>query len=293
MSGSGITFTCLPSKALRYLILLCCLLFSGSPLTAQDAQAEPVETSTNADTSANPFDLYPRAGAVASTETGDAGPTTPQAPDTPVVFVHLLLLLMLASLWVLFRDLLASCFTATLNDNMMTQLYRRRAGGQISALWLCYLLFLLSAGFYLYLFSQHIGLPLAGNIWLDWLVCSLVVASLVGLKFFVLLLLGRVFPLRKELSRYTFVLMVFSILTGIVLVPLNLLISYAPEGFRFFFLYAGAAVLGLIYMVHLVRGLFIANHYAGSRPLHFFLYICTIEIAPLLLVYRYLTHTLA
>ncbi|WP_116126286.1 DUF4271 domain-containing protein [Lewinella sp. IMCC34183] len=279
---------------MRHFLLLCCLLVTVAGLPAQAGEPTvPVAREQAGDTSQNPFDLYPTRPEPERFRPVPVDPTVPPPTGSEsVVFIHLLLLLMLASLWVLFRNLLVQCFTATLNDNMMTQLYRRRSGGQISALWLCYLLFLLSAGFYLYLFAIYYGLAFPGGVWLGWLVSALVVASVVGLKFFVLLLLGRVFPLRRELSRYTFVLMVFSILSGIVLVPLNLLVSYAPEAYRSFFLLAGAAVLVLIYLVHLVRGLFIANHYVGSRPLHFFLYICTIEIAPLLVVYRYLSHTL-
>ncbi len=86
--------------------------------------------------------------------------------------------------------------------------------------------------------------------------------------------------------------MVFSILAGLILVPVNLLASYAPEAYRGFFLYAGLGSLTLLYGLHLLRGLFIANRYLGSRPVHILLYICTIEIAPLLLIYRYLRNTL-
>ena len=275
---------------MRYFLLLCCLLLTAADLPAQAGAANVAP----GDTSANPFDLYPtRPEPVRvlppAVESPVAAPVAAGGGADSAVFIHLLLLLMLASLWVLFRNLLQQCFTAILNDNMMTQLYRRRSGGQISALWFCYLLFLLAAGFYLYLLLAHFGRAPGEGVWTGWLLCAMLTASLVGLKFFVLLLLGRVFPLRRELSRYTFVLMVFSILAGIVLVPLNLLVSYAPEAFRSFFLYAGGGLLVLIYLLHLIRGLFIANHYVGSRPLHFLLYICAIEIAPLLLVYRYLT----
>ncbi|THH37861.1 DUF4271 domain-containing protein [Neolewinella litorea] len=290
---------------MRHFILICWLLVVGTSLPAQSG-SNPFELTerlaaarqtTARDTSPNPFDLYPSDGPAKATTPAAAAArpeiASPGEVDTePVVFVHLLLVVMVTSLWVLFRNLLKQCLTATLNDNMMTQLFRRRSGGQISALWLCYLFFLLSAGFYLYLLATALDVPLPGGVWTGWFITSLIVAAVVGLKFFVLLLLGRIFPLRKELSRYTFVLMVFSILTGVILVPINLLVSYAPPDYGYYFLIAGAAVLALIYLVHLVRGLFIANHYVGSRPLHFLLYICTIEIAPLLLVYRYLTSVL-
>ena len=228
-----------------------------------------------------------------ATEKAAAPAVTGGNSSSGIIFIHLLLLLGLASLWVLFRNLLLQCLAATFNDSVMTQLYRRRSGGQVSALWMCYLFFLLSAGFFLLLAGAFSGLDLGLGLWGGWLTCTLIVASAIGIKFFVLGLLGRIYPLRKELSQYAFALMVFSILTGLLLVPVNLLISYAPEPLRPYFLYGGAGLLVVVYLLHLLRGLFIANQYVGRRPLHFLLYLCTIEIAPVLLVYRYLSSTLA
>ena len=291
-------------KQLRTYSLWLFLVFFAVALPAQDGsnpfeltdRLTPEAAAPPADTSANPFELRREEEAEELPVVRPAA--EPQGPGTgrsqSIVFIHLLLVLLVTSLWVLFRDLLRQCMRAIANDNVMTQLYRRRSGGQISALWMCYLFFLLSAGFFLYLVSLEYGLelPISG-VWTSWLTFTLLVMGAVGFKLVLLTLVGRIYPLRKELSRYTFVLMVFSILVGVLLVPINLLISYAPESFRSSFLIGGVIVLAIVYLLHLVRGLFIANYYVGSRPLHFLLYICTIEIAPLLLVYRYLSNSLA
>ena len=291
-------------KQLRTYSLWLFLVFFAVALPAQDGsnpfeltdRLTPEAAAPPADTSANPFELRREEEAEELPVVRPAA--EPQSPGTgrsqSIVFIHLLLVLLVTSLWVLFRDLLRQCMRAIANDNVMTQLYRRRSGGQISALWMCYLFFLLSAGFFLYLVSLEYGLelPISG-VWTSWLTFTLLVMGAVGFKLVLLTLVGRIYPLRKELSRYTFVLMVFSILVGVLLVPINLLISYAPESFRSSFLIGGVIVLAIVYLLHLVRGLFIANYYVGSRPLHFLLYICTIEIAPLLLVYRYLSDSLA
>ena len=291
-------------KQLRTYSLWLFLVFFAVALPAQDGsnpfeltdRLTPEAAAPPADTSANPFELRREEEAEGLPVARPAA--EPQSPGTgrsqSIVFIHLLLVLLVTSLWVLFRDLLRQCMRAIANDNVMTQLYRRRSGGQISALWMCYLFFLLSAGFFLYLVSLEYGLelPISG-VWTSWLTFTLLVMGAVGFKLVLLTLVGRIYPLRKELSRYTFVLMVFSILVGVLLVPINLLISYAPESFRSSFLIGGVIVLAIVYLLHLVRGLFIANYYVGSRPLHFLLYICTIEIAPLLLVYRYLSNSLA
>ena len=292
-------------KPLRTILFF--LLVSSAALTGQSgvnpfdltdrlpAGEQPVDEPAARDSSANPFDLRPAAEPAEEIilTVPDADDTAP-GPNRSVIFIHLLLVLLVTSIWVLFRNLLQLCVRAILNDNIMTQLYRRRSGGQISALWLCYLFFLFSAGFFLYLVATEYGLQLpVTGVWSSWLTFTLLVMGAVGFKLVMLTIIGRIYPLRKELSRYTFVFMVFSILVGVLLVPVNLLISYAPEGFRHFFLLAGAGVLAIVYLLHLVRGLFIANQYVGSRPLHFLLYICTIEIAPLLLMYRYLSDALA
>ncbi|MGB3802264.1 MAG: DUF4271 domain-containing protein [Lewinella sp.] len=295
----------MPKRLRTYLLFLLLLNLatvlpaqgSDNPFELIDRLPEEAQPAAPVPTSDNPFEVYPEE-AVAEPVIGAAPaapvdePTDPQ--ERSIVFIHLLLVLLVTSLWVLFRDLLRQCMRAIANDNVMTQLYRRRSGGQISALWMCYLFFLLSAGFFLYLVSLEFGvtLPISG-VWNSWLTFTLLVMGAVGFKLSFLGLVGRIYPLRKELSRYTFLLMVFSILVGVLLVPINLLISYAPESYRHFFLIAGMIVLGVVYLLHLVRGLFIANYYVGGRPLHFLLYICTIEIAPLLLVFRYLSNSLA
>jgi len=174
----------------------------------------------------------------------------------------------------------------------MTQLYTRRSGGQVGALWLCYCFFFLAGGLYVYLFAVRHDLSLGLGPFFSWLTYALLIAGIVGLKLTVLLVFGRLFPVRKEVSRYAFVLMVFSILAGIFLMPIDLAISYAPVAWRDTFLYGALFLLAAIYGLHLLRGFFIAGRYIASRPAHILLYICAIEIAPLLLIYRYLSDTL-
>lgn len=289
-----------PFPLLFLLVLLATALTAqrnDNPFELTDRLPAEAEEYSPTDTPDNPFELRP--DAADEPEVVTVAPTAPEDGETSrrersIIFVHLLLVLLVTSLYVLFRDLLGQCMRAILNDNVMTQLYRRRSGGQISALWMCYLFFLLSAGFFLYLVSIEYGLTLpVTGVWSSWLTFTLLVMGAVGFKLVLLTLVGRIYPLRKELSRYTFVLMVFSILVGVLLVPVNLLISYAPEDYRPLFLLGSLVVLAIVYLLHLVRGLFIANYYVGSRPLHFLLYICTIEVAPLLLVYRFLRNSLA
>jgi hypothetical protein len=257
----------------------------------------------------NPFDIYPDAGIAISAKPVAArgaeiavapgvavegaptiiSPTDPNVGKGSMLAIHILLWVLAASLWLLFGGLLRQCLAATVNDGIMTQLYTRRSGGQLGALWMCYIFFFLAGGHYFHLFALNHDISIGQGIWGSWLTYALGIAAAVGLKHWVLFFYARIFPVRKEVSRYAFVLMVFSILAGHVIMPINLLASYAPPEWQMTFLYAGVVVFSLIYLLHLLRGGFIASRLIGSRPVHILLYICAIEIAPLLLIYRYLS----
>ncbi len=314
--------------ALRYLICLSCLIFlTASPfaqgernpfeLTARlpvQSSVEGADSLQQAKVSDNPFDLRP-AGAIASTVNAPAsapanlgssiaknepqkdqrnGPLVIQTADPDkgkgtLLAVHVILLITLAGLWLLFGDLLQQCLRATMNDGIMTQLYTRRSGGELGALWACYIYFFLAAGFYIYLLTTNFDIGLSYGIWGSWLTYALAVAAALGMKNMILVLFSFLFPVRKEVSRYVFALMIFAILGGIFIAPINLLISYAPVEWRTTFLYGGVVALVTIYALHLMRGMFIAGRLFFSRPVHFLLYICAVELAPLLLIYYYVS----
>ncbi|NJC27670.1 DUF4271 domain-containing protein [Neolewinella antarctica] len=311
---------------LRTTLIFLVLVLIQTALPAQD-RSNPFEITTRLPTAAgmagtekppagrpnySPFDVRPEATNApllpnllapatapppGATGLSQSGPLVIQSTDPnkgkgSILAIQLLLLVAMASLWVLFGGLLRQCIRGTVNDSLMNQIYTRRSGGEETALWICYLFFFLVAGFFLYLFAVSQSISLNRGIWSSWLTYALIVAGAVGLKQWIIWVLGRLFPVRKEISRYAFVLMVFSILAGLVLVPINLGTSYAPEALRPWFLYGGLAVGALIYLFHLARGLLIAAPLVGARPVHIILYICTVEIAPLLLLYRYLSNTL-
>jgi len=285
---------------LRYLPTLLVIFILSFALNAQ-TEVNPFElterlpAATTPETAGavptgNPFDLRPSAGIALQPSTAPAAAqkkngngnvrrgnitaplviqsTDPNKGKGSILAIHVILLLLLSGLWLLFGNLLRQCLRSTINDGLMNQLYTRRSGGELGALWACYIYFFFSAGFFTYLLATRFDISLGTGIWASWLTYSLVVAAAVGVKNLILLFYARLFPVRREVNRYAFALMVFAILVGLFIAPVNLLISYAPPEWQVTFLYGGLA---------LVVGV----------------YLCAIEIAPLLLIYRYLSDMLA
>jgi hypothetical protein len=92
------------------------------------------------------------------------------------------------------------------------------------------------------------------------------------------------FPVDKEAHLYSFVTMLINILLGVVLTPVNLIVAFAPEPFPQILIWIGLAAILLFYLFRQLKGLFISGRFLAQYQFHFFLYLCTIEIAPLLII---------
>lgn len=299
---------------MRYLLLFCFLVVISPVLSAQ-VRSNPFELTdrlpeaapgTTAPRQYSPFDIRPGAttpgqatsfAPASAPDPATSGPIVIQSTDPnkgqgSLLAINLILLLGMAVLWVLYGKFYRTCLRSTTNSSMMKQIFSRRSGGELTALWIGYFFFNFVLGFYVYLFAINHDLSLGVNIWLSWGLYSLFVAGLVGLKQWVLWAYARLFPVRKEISYYAFMVMVFSILIGLFLVPVNLLASYVTEGWKIPVIYGALITIVLVYVFHLLRGAVVAKRYVFQRPVHILLYICAVEIAPLLLIYRYLSDTL-
>lgn len=86
-------------------------------------------------------------------------------------------------------------------------------------------------------------------------------------------------------NRYNMIL--FPELAGILMLPLVILASFGPESFFNFSLFTAAILLFITYLFRLIRGVVVALH-AGSGVIYIFLYLCALEILPLIVMIRVL-----
>jgi hypothetical protein len=149
--------------------------------------------------------------------------------------------------------------------------------------WFFYLLFALNLGFFLYMLVAFLNLPVDKN-FLLLLGCIILVTILYAGKHMVLQIMSNTFPVEKEANLYSFVTMLVNNLLGLVLIPVNLLVAFAPEPFVGYAIWFGLGAIVLFYLFRMLKGLFISGRYIAQFQFHFFLYLCTAEIAPLLIL---------
>lgn len=110
---------------------------------------------------------------------------------------------------------------------------------------------------------------------------------LLGLTFFyvakrvLMQLLGWVFAAKRQTELYFNNLFVFNQFAGVLLIPAVFFHAYHPSTTG---LYAAWALLILVNLYKIVRGVIITHGVSGYSLFHLFLYLCAVELAPLLIM---------
>ncbi|MBK8502035.1 MAG: DUF4271 domain-containing protein [Saprospiraceae bacterium] len=180
------------------------------------------------------------------------------------------------------RSIVKKAYRAIANDNYLRFLYREYKS-MPWLYWLFYFHFFINAGFFTYLFLHYFQWYQAGSVVVLTL-CILFVMGTYLLKHMALGTIGSTFPVEKETSLYGFVTMLVNILLGLALVPINLLVAFGPEMVVPFAIWIGISLVVLMYSFRQLKGLFISGRLVRAYLFHFFLYLCSAEIAPLLIV---------
>lgn len=206
------------------------------------------------------------------------------------LFVSILTMFIFLTLIVtIFRILIEKIWKAFLNDNLLNQLHREQSSGLVLAYLILYLLFFINGGLFAFLAARYFDINISGSNFYALLICIGCLAGFFVAKHFVLWLMGFVFPVSKEVDSYQFTIMIFNIVLGLLLVPIVLFIGYAPESTVGVVVYGALGLLGLTYLFLSLRGLFIANRFIAENKFHFLLYLCAVEISPLLVIYKIAT----
>jgi hypothetical protein len=206
------------------------------------------------------------------------------------LFVTILVMLIVLTLVVtIFRILIEKIWKAFINDNLLNQLQREQGSGLTLAYVILYLLFFLNAGIFSFLAARHFGLTLSDSSMVALFICIGAIAGFFLTKHLILQLISSIFPVGKEAGSYQFTILIFNITLGFFLVPLVLFIAYAPQDMSGYVIKGTFVLLALTYLFLSLRGLFIANRFLAWYKFHFLLYLCTVELAPLLVIIKLVT----
>lgn len=209
---------------------------------------------------------------------------------SPIWFfpIILLVLAVFAALRIFYTKYFSQMLTAFINNNLTNQIVRdenilvQRASVYLS------IVFNLIAALFLYLVSIFYGWEI-GDIGIGFsrfLFFAVVVSAIYSLKFLILKICGWLFQLDREMASYIFNTFLINNVLGIAILPFICLIAYNQV------LSAGTSIIIcsilaiLAFSYRVFRGVLVGLSMSSFSLLYLFLYLCTLEIAPLLILIR-------
>lgn len=182
------------------------------------------------------------------------------------------------------RSILENLWKSVFSDTFLKVVFRVQNSSHTLSYVLFYLFFFLNAGLFLFLFLKHYKVQIFESEAATFFTCIGLVLAIYLLKHLVLLLIGVIFPVEKEVGYYSFMLIAFNIMLGIALLPVNGIISFASDQYSTAFIIIGVGLFVLFYAIRQFRGMLLAGNFIADQKFHFFVYLCTVEIAPVMII---------
>jgi hypothetical protein len=124
--------------------------------------------------------------------------------------------------------------------------------------------------------------------WVHFLYCTAALAVLYLLKFLILKIVGWIFNISRTVEAYLFVVFMTNKIIGIFLLPFLVLISLSGPLMTEIAITLSIVMICIFFVYRFLGGFSILHKEIKISGLHFILYLCAFEIAPLLLIYKVL-----
>lgn len=203
-------------------------------------------------------------------------------------WITLLSLLPLTLFFLLFRSYFTKAYSVFQSSKLLVPTLRETNSNTIIPFNLWFVVFLINGGIFLTLLCHHFGFAFSqNNLFLDCLLFIGMLSLYMTTKFILLFLIGTIFPLTKEIQQYRFLVLLFSIVIGVSLTPLNLVLTYAPSQLSIPVVIISLLFVLFFYLLRAFRGTLIAGKLWSLHRFHFLLYICAIELAPVFILLKF------
>jgi hypothetical protein len=210
--------------------------------------------------------------------------------DTPdwLFFVLMLIIALLTWLKVFYRKNILQIFEAFFSNVVANQIVRDENILVQRASVLLTITFNLAAALLLYMLSEIYDwpVPYAGSGFSKFIIFALVISFAYTAKFIVLKIAGFLFRIDKAIATYIFNIFIINNVLGILLILLVIGIAYLPSTASVYLIPAAAILVCFAYIYRFLRGLVIGFSYNSYSNLYLFLYLCALEIAPLLIIIK-------
>jgi hypothetical protein len=194
----------------------------------------------------------------------------------------------LAWIRVYYGNIIIQTIQASVNFQVANRMFQDNSLLQNQLDRVLYLFYFLSVGFLLY--DLEVRLEMAPYGLQGWGMFVFNLGLLVGVflgRVLMLNLAGLIFNRLRVLKEYLYNIFIFNKLTGVAVLPLVFLLVYTRGMLQDLIFWLTLAVVSGIFLMRLIRGI-VFSYKKDVLIFYMFLYLCALEIAPLVLLYRWL-----
>lgn len=146
-------------------------------------------------------------------------------------------------------------------------------------------LFVLTGGIFIALLVNQYQWITAGFWWVCLYSIGLLTAIYLG-KYAFLRLSGWVFNAQEATNTYVFIVFLVNKILGITLIPFLLILAFSATMIAEVAITIALVILGGMLLYRYVAGMGTIRRSLKVNALHFFLYLCAVEVLPLLLIFK-------
>ncbi|MCU0404256.1 MAG: DUF4271 domain-containing protein [Chitinophagaceae bacterium] len=154
------------------------------------------------------------------------------------------------------------------------------------------IIFFLTAGLFIYLLVLS-GARETGNPWYaDISLCIGFLLVVYGVKYLAVSIGGWIFTARELAGHYSFLVFYANKIIGLILLPVVIILWIGNPALKPFFQTTSFLAIGFLFLYRYYLILPLMRSKSGISAFHFFLYLCTFEILPILLLVKFLVDIL-
>ncbi|MBA3649287.1 MAG: DUF4271 domain-containing protein [Chitinophagales bacterium] len=201
-------------------------------------------------------------------------------------YLSMFLLALLALIRVVYDKEFDDLRSSFRNWSMRPQIIRELGTGISFGTVLLNFFSVLVIAFYVYLLLHRFNLSFAASDGVMVITVSIVTPILFSSRYLLLKSAASLLPFRKEITLFNFYELQINRIMGVILFPLVVLIAFSKDMISDYTWYVSYLVVLTFILMRYLKGLNIGIQYLGKYTFHFLLYICALEIAPILIIIR-------
>lgn len=147
-------------------------------------------------------------------------------------------------------------------------------------------LFVLCGGLYLYFLIRYFNQSPPPADWKLMALCVLLFVAVYLMKYITLKFTGWVTGYKQESDIYTFIIFLINKIIGICLLPVIIVLAFSEKQVASAFVLFSTILIGLLLLMRFYRSYGLLQTRIKVSRFHFFLYIFSVEILPLFIIYK-------